>query len=191
GGHGGHGGQPGPQTPQTQPADLNISHSLSLDLEDLVGDGKQKAILIKDDRGGTRSLTVKIPKGIRPGKKIKLKGQGKTGPGGRQGDLLLEVHVNKHPSYTLNNNQLIYDLLLPPSTMLLGGKADIPTFDGSVTMTIPGPSKPDQKLRVKGHGLNEADGSRGDLLVRLKLAVPDQLTEDQKAALGQLKDTGL
>lgn len=192
----GGGPQRGPRGPRGQsrqdtgPKPQDTVQPFGLDFEDCLNPDCHKTVLIKGPQGTTRSLSVKVPVGIRPGKKIKLKGQGPPSYG-PPGDLLLEVFFNPHPRFKWEADQLLYDLVLPYSDLMLGTKATVPTLDGNVSLTIPPQSEPGKKLRLKGQGLLEAPGQRGDLFVRLKLNMPHPLTPEQQDALDTLRQHGL
>lgn len=130
------------------------------------------------DRGGVpESLRVKIPAGVNEGKKIRLRGQGQSS-GGRAGDLLITVHVAPHPHFKLLGNDLELKLPITLSEALLGGKVDVPTPGGTVTLTIPARSQSGKRLRVKGQGVR-ATGKPGDLYIELQVKLPDLINDSQ------------
>ena len=138
-------------------------------------------------RGGTRRVTlpdgreldVRIPVGLRDGQQIRLKGQGGAGrENGPSGDLLLTVHVALHPWLTRDGNDLKMDLPVTLKEAVLGGKANVPTLTGPVTLTIPAGSNTGRALRLKGKGIPAHAGQpAGDLYVRVVVMLPD--TPDQ------------
>jgi DnaJ-class molecular chaperone len=135
-------------------------------------------------RGGTRrmvlpdgrELDVRIPVGVRDGQQIRLKGQG--GPGrdaGPPGDLLLSITVAPHPWFTRDGNNLRMDLPVTPGEAVLGGKVNVPTLTGPVTLTVPAGSNSGTSLRLKGKGVSAHGGQpAGDLYVRLVITLPDK-----------------
>jgi DnaJ-class molecular chaperone len=131
---------------------------------------------IQIDRNGKReSLSVKIPAGIEPGKKIRLRGQGQPVPGGRAGDLLLKINVEPHPYFRISGHHL--ELRLPISIVeaVQGARIDVPVPAGTVTLTVPPMSSSGKKLRVKGQGLKGSDGAPGDLTVELMIKLPESV----------------
>jgi DnaJ-class molecular chaperone len=141
---------------------------------------------INIDRGGVpEALRVKIPAGVNEGKKIRLRGQGQSS-GGRAGDLLLTVHVAPHPHFKLNGNDLELKLPITLSEAVLGGKVDVPTPGGIVSLKIPANSQSGKRLRVKGQGVR-AVGKPGDLYIELQVRLPDFLTETQTELIKSLE----
>lgn len=128
---------------------------------------------------GEQTIDVRIPRGATTGTKLRLKEHG----------LLLKIIVAKDPRFELAaNGNLTTTVKLPPHTAALGGKADVPTMDGTVTMTIPPGTTSGAKLRLKDKGMPKRDGSHADLFARVMIDVPKELTEAQRSAYEQLRD---
>lgn len=137
--------------------------TLSLKLPELTPDGH---LVLRE-----RKLEVTIPKGVREGQNIRLKGQGGPGIGGGEaGDLYLEAAFNPHPLYSAQGADLYLELPVAPWEAALGAKVKAPTPGGVVDLNIPAGSKPGRKLRLKGRGL--PGKSPGDLYVTLQIALP-------------------
>jgi curved DNA-binding protein len=118
-----------------------------------------------------KTIKVKIPKGARAGRKIRLKGQGAQGVGGGpNGDLLLEVHLNPHPYFTVDGGDLYFNLPITPWEAALGAHIRVPTFSGDIELKIPAGSKSGKKLRLKGRGL--PNKISGDLYIVLQIETP-------------------
>ena len=132
----------------------------------------------------TRTITVTIPAGIETGQVLRLRGQGQAGlRGGAQGDLLIEIKVEPHASWKRERNNIRSDVRVPLVTALLGGKIDVPTLRGTVSMTIPAGTSSDRVLRIRGQGL-ETKGKKGDHLVCVVIDVPkNEFSEEEKAKL--------
>jgi len=189
---GGFGGQHAPQPQQGQTHETTItvgledayrggSRSVSLDLVETGPDGRQHRT--------TKTYDVKIPQGATEGTAIRLKGQGGPGvAGGPAGDLILRLHLAEHPRFEVQGHDLIADLPLTPWEAALGAKIDFQTLDGSITLTIPAGAQSGQKLRLRGKGMPKRDKTSGDLIIRLKIMVPKNLTEAQKKLFEQLRD---
>ncbi|MEL7086914.1 MAG: DnaJ C-terminal domain-containing protein [Planctomycetota bacterium] len=128
--------------------------------------------------GGTKKIDVKIPAKLKPGSKIRLKGI----PGGE--NLLLTVNVAPDPRFKLEGVHLVSDLRVTPALAALGGKADVATLDGTVTMTIPPGLASGSRLRLSGKGL----GKDGNQFVRVLVTVPKELTDEQRSLYEQLRD---
>jgi curved DNA-binding protein len=124
--------------------------------------------------GGTRSINInsetvnlKIPAGIESGKKLRVRGKGKS-YNGHRGDLIIEVEVAPSPEYERNGYDLIKTIDVPLKKMMFGGKVSVNTLYKEITVKIPKNSKNGQKLRVKGYGVAQ----KGDLYLKLNVVLP-------------------
>lgn len=132
----------------------------------------------------TETVTVRIPKGIDDGKKIRLRGQGEPSPtGGEPGSLILTVRVEPHPAFTRKGNDLTVRVPVTPAEAALGAKVDVPTPKGTITLTVPAGSNSGKRLRVRGHGIEDSTGAVGDLFAELVVTLPDGLSAEDKEAL--------
>ncbi|MCW2268403.1 Curved DNA-binding protein [compost metagenome] len=121
----------------------------------------------------TKTLNVKIPAGVSDGEKIRLKGQGAPGiGGGANGDLFLTIRMAPHPLFDVEGHDLIITVPLAPWEAALGTKVAVPTLTGKINLTIRPDSQSGQRLRVKGMGLANKQGQRGDLYAQLKVVMP-------------------
>jgi DnaJ-class molecular chaperone len=121
-----------------------------------------------------RTVEVSIPEGVRPGQTIRLRGQGKAGiNGGHAGDALVTIDFVPHPLFKVEGDTLRRELAVTLDEAVLGGKVQVPTLDGPVTLTIPRNSSAGKMLRLKGKGLPRAGGQRGDMLVQLRIVLPE------------------
>jgi len=133
-----------------------------------------------------RTLRVKIPRGIRQGQHIRLKGQGSPGMGGGPaGDLLLEVAFNPHPLYRVEGRDVYLDLPVAPWEAALGTKVKVPTPSGTVDMKIPPGSGQGRKLRLKGRGL--PGKPPGDFYVVLQIVLPPADSKQAKKLYQRMK----
>ncbi len=127
-------------------------------------------------RGGREEkISVKIPAGIEDGKKIRLAGQGNPGTGGgKAGNLLITIHVEEHPFFHRQGENLYVRVPISLKEAVFGTKIDVPTPKESVRVTIPAGSTTGTKLRLRGHGLRKSVGSTvvGDLFVELSVVLP-------------------
>ncbi|MEQ8734183.1 MAG: J domain-containing protein [Rhodospirillaceae bacterium] len=122
-----------------------------------------------------QSLDVNIPKGLTDGQTLRLKGKGQPGFGkGGPGDALIAVAVKPHTKFTRQGNDIQIELPITLPEAILGGRVEVPTINGSVTMAIPKGSTSGTTLRLKGKGI-ETKSARGDQLVRLSIALPDSI----------------
>lgn len=149
-----------------------------IDLEDAFHGAKRTIVLkvpeLTEDGHLTvrdRKLEVSIPKGVREGQHIRLKGQGAPGLGeGGAGDLYIEIALKPHPVYQAEGADLHLDLPVTPWEAALGGKVKVPTPDGIVDLKIPEGSRQGRKLRLKGRGFPAKPP--GNLYANLQIALP-------------------
>jgi curved DNA-binding protein len=147
--------------------------------------GSKRAITVRrqdpNGRERTDSYNVKIPAGVREGKRIRLAGQGGPGrAGGPAGDLYLNVVLAKHPDFRVEGSDLHYDVELAPWEAVLGKRIPITTLDGSANLTIKPGTQAGTVLRLKGLGLLKDSGSRGDLYAKVTIEVPTSVSDEEK-----------
>jgi len=132
-----------------------------------------------------RVINVRIPAGVADGQRIRLKGKGQPGDrGGPNGDLNVLVHVTPHPVFGRRDDNLTLSVPVTFPEAALGATVSVPTLNGPpVSLKIPPGTTTGRTFRVKGRGVPRKDGTRGDLLVSMEVAVPPQLSADAKAAL--------
>jgi molecular chaperone DnaJ len=135
-----------------------------------------------------RKLTVRIPAGIATDQRLRLTGEGEAGPGGGPaGDLYVVVHVQDHPFFHREGNDLYCEIPLNFPTLALGGEIRIPTLDGDEKFEIPESTQTGTTFRIRGRGMPDVSGrGRGDLLVTVKVITPKKVTREQKKLLEQL-----
>ena len=138
-----------------------------------------------------RSVKVRIPAGVEGGQRIRVKGRGAPGQGmAPPGDLYVIVHVGRHPVFgrTGRNLTITVPVTFPEAT--LGTTVTVPTLDGKVTLKVPAGTQSGRVLRVRGRGVPAASGRNGgkpgDLLVKVEVLVPTELTDEQRAAVESL-----
>jgi curved DNA-binding protein len=135
-----------------------------------------------------KRIEVNIPAGVRDGSTIRLAGQGGTGSNGSEpGDLYLHIRLRPHPVFTVKGDDLEVELPITPWEAVLGARVAAPTIDGKVELTIPPGAKSGQRLRLRGQGLNKRKGGRGDEYVRLKIAVPKEVSAEERRLYEELK----
>ena len=138
-----------------------------------------------------RKLTVKIPAGIATGQRLRLSGEGEAGAGGGPtGDLYVVIHVQEHPFFQRDGNDLLCEIPVNFPTAALGGEITIPTLEGEESFKIPEGTQPGSTFRLRGRGMPDVTGrGRGDLLIALKVITPKKLNREQKKLLEQLAAT--
>jgi len=156
--------------------------SIAISLEDAFH-GAKKNIRFGNGRGSDKNLEVKIPAGITSGKRIRLAGQGGAGAGGgKSGDLYLEVQVQAHKLFTLDENNVLLDLPITPWEAALGASVQVPTLGGRVEAKIPAGSQSGKKLRLKNRGLQSKQGKAiaGDQIITLQIVLPEVVNDEDK-----------
>ncbi len=129
---------------------------------------------------GDRTISLKVPAGIKPGEKIKLSGQGGAGVnGGPNSDMYLRVEFRKDPVFELNGINLEARLPLYPWEAALGAEKPYDTLDGRISVRIPAGIQTDNKIRVAGKGYRDKSGARGDLFLRAAIMNPPRLSKEQ------------
>ncbi len=178
---------------QAKPAKgQDMTYQLSISLEDVLS-GTEKSIALRSN-GENKSVTVKVPKGIESGKKLRLKGKGGQAPfGGIPGDLFLKIDVSKHGEYERDGDDLIYTKKIPFSQACLGAKVNVKTLEGKTfKVNVPAGIQDGSKLRLKGYGLPKGpQSSRGDLFVKVGVDIPKDLDEVQRETISKLQECGL
>ena len=155
------------------------TRSLSLRMPELTEDGH---VTTRD-----RTLSIRIPRGVRPGQQIRLAGQGGPGLGGAEpGDLYLEVEFTDHPLYRVEGADIYLDLPVAPWEAALGANIKVPTPAGNIDLKIPANSMQGRKLRVKGRGL--PGKQPGDLYVVLQVTLPPADSDTARNLYKQMQD---
>lgn len=192
------------QQPQNN-ENLDITQDLLLDPEDLLGDITKSVRISYMDKcndcagrgshcykcGGSgvmsvsKTLNVKIPKGVKEGAKIRLINEGKIDSYNRKGNLYLVVKV-KEGALKVDGSDVLSELEISAPEAVLGTIAEIKTLQGIVKVTIPPGTQSGKSLRLKKLGLPKKDASLGDHIVKIKITIPDKPSEQEKELYQQL-----
>jgi curved DNA-binding protein len=158
-----------------------------LGLEEAAHGGDREISLHQPTTGQTKTYKVHIPKGVRPGQRIRLAGQGEPGMGNAPpGDLYLHVEVLPHPAFRLEGQDLYSTVWVTPWEAALGAEVTLPTLDGAVNVKIPPGSSSGRKIRLKGKGFPDARRGKGDLYAEISIRVPETLSSEERALFEQL-----
>jgi DnaJ-class molecular chaperone len=147
----------------------DIKATLAIRLEDIIAGDKVEAEFPTGKR-----LAIRLPDGVEDGQTVRLKGQGQPSPvpGGKAGDALVTFGFVPHPRFRVDGRNLVHDLAVPLKTAVLGGKIEVETLSGRVSLTIPPWTSSGKTFRLKGKGLTTTAGGRGDLLVSTRVTLP-------------------
>ncbi len=138
-----------------------------------------------------KTLSVKVPAGVDTGDRIRLSGEGEAGEnGGPPGDLYVEIHVREHAIFKRDGNDLFCEVPISFTTAALGGELDVPTLDGRVKLKVPAESQTGKLFRLRGKGVKSVRGAHvGDLLCKVMVETPVNLTSKQKELLREFDET--
>ena len=152
----------------------DLRASLKVRLEDVVSEDKVEAVFPSGKR-----LAIRLPDGVENGQTIRLRGQGQPAPfaGGQAGDALVAIEFLSHPRFQLADRDLTLDLAVPVETAVLGGRMPVETLDSRISLNLPPWTSSGKTFRLKGKGLTKADGTRGDILVSVRIALPTEPDE--------------
>ena len=137
-----------------------------------------------------RTIQARIPAGVADGQRIKLKGKGAPGErGGPPGDLYVRVHVSGHPVFARNGHNLTVTVPVTFTEAALGADIKVPSHRGQpVNLRIPPGTPNGRTFRVRGKGVRRSDGTQGDMLVKVDVQVPSELTDDARNALEKFRE---
>ncbi len=149
--------------------------------------GLDKQIALKTVDGNLKTYIVKIPKGIQNGEKIRLIGQGKPGKnGGKNGDLLIEIHIQGDSKFRLDGFNINTDLFITPWEAALGVRTSVKSIDDEAKVYIPEGTQSGEKIRIPNKGYYINKDERGDLVAEVKVVVPKHITEKEKKIYKEL-----
>jgi molecular chaperone DnaJ len=139
----------------------------------------------------TKTLSVKVPPGVDSGDRIRLSGEGEAGPeGGPPGDLYVEMAVQPHPIFERDGKHLYCEVPINFADAALGGELEVPTLDGRVKLKIPAETQTGKLFRLRGKGVKPVRGGpEGDLLCRVVVETPVNLTRRQRDLLEEFRGT--
>lgn len=179
--------QPSPRKGQ------DVEYNLTISIEDAYS-GSEKRITFKKDDGGFSEVTVKIPKGIDTGKKLRLAGRGLPGfNGGPPGDMYINVKVAPHAQFTREGDDIYIHKTITFSQASLGTSVDVRLPDGETKrIKVPPGTQTNTKIRMKGFGFPKFRGTgKGDGYVRFSIEVPRKLTKKQSQLIKALAEEGI
>jgi curved DNA-binding protein len=156
-------------------AGMDLESNFTLSLSEAFN-GVQKRLSIGDE-----VIDVRIPRGAKPGTKIRIRGKGQMSPySSQRGDLYLKIDIRPHTFFKFDGDNLTCTIPIAPDEAVLGAMVDVPTPEGSVTVNVPPGVRSGQSLRLKGKGWVTPNGSRTDLLAKVIIAAPKNLSAAER-----------
>lgn len=184
GGFGGFGGGGGEEVA----AGADIQHHVTLSFLDAVRGTNLDLRFNHADGTGAETISVKIPPGVDEASKIRVRGKGQPSPyGGEPGDLIIITHLTPHAYWQRLGHDILLDLPISAAEAVQGATVSVPTLDGPVELRIPAGIGSGKRLRIKGRGVPQRDGVRGDQFCRILIQLPADLTEAEKGQLVELE----
>jgi curved DNA-binding protein len=160
-------------------------------LEEALHGSTRQISFTRGRAGKVETYTVKIPKGVREGQRIRLAGIGGEGRGGGEaGDLYLRVRFERHPEFSVEGADVIHEVELPVTQAVLGCEVTIPTLDGRAKLKIPAGTQNGRKFRLTGKGLPQRGGTRGDFYAVVDVQLPTSLSAQQREAWEAVAQAG-
>lgn len=134
----------------------------------------------KQFRLGNETVKVRIPPGAKSGSRLRIKGKGQPSLSSQRGDLYLNIELQPHPLFQFQGDDLIAQIPITPEEAVLGAEIAVPTPDGKVTMIVPPGVDSGQYLRLKGKGWRKSNRGRSDLMVKLKIVTPQDISDTER-----------
>ena len=165
----------------------NLEHSVELSLEEAAQGIERDVILMTNGTGNQKErIRFRLPAGIKDGQRVRLRGKGQDGPGGR-GDLMVRCTVRPHPILRRAGNDILLDLPLTFTEAALGTSVEIPTLDGTTVVKVPPGTSGGTKLRLRGRGIHiTGDKDSGNMYAIVRIQVPRELSDQARATLLEL-----
>lgn len=173
--------RPGPRPRKGRDAE----HEITIPFDVALSGGRHSLRITRN--GAPETIEVTIPKGMPDGAALRLKGQGEPGrSGAAPGDLLVRVRIAPHPVYRRDGLDLSADVNVSIVEATLGARVPIATPAGEITLTIPPGAPSGQRMRIRGKGVQTADGKQGDFYAVVRIVPPKSLSEQDRRTLEEL-----
>lgn len=164
-----------------QPQAREVVSEVTLGFLEALRGGEREILLAIPGEPEPKALKVRFPAGVKDGGQIRLRGQGLGG-----GDVVLKIHIEPHPVLRRESDDLHMVVPVTVGEAYRGAKIAVPTLDGEVSLTLPRGAKSGAKLRLRGKGVQRAEGS-GDLIVTVQIRLPDTQSETAERAVQELE----
>ena len=151
----------------------DINEILKVSFAEAALGGKKRITL-----GTGKTIEINVPPGSESGNKLRLKHQGYAGfQEGRAGDAIIEIQIEPHPYFTRKGMDVMCEIPITLYEAVLGGSVSVPTLEGNVDLKIPKGSNTGTSLRLRGKGIADPQGVRGDQYIKMKVTLPDVLDD--------------
>lgn len=149
--------------------------------------GAEKKIAIKSFKSGMQTFSVNVPIGIQSGDKIRLAALGNPGKnGGKNGDLIIHVKLLEDDEFKLNGIDLTKNVTVSPAVAAIGGKLKLNIIDEKIIVTLPKHLRDGELVNVPGKGYISEDGTRGDLILKVNIDLPSEISEREEKLYEQI-----
>jgi len=171
----------------------DLRYDMEIEFMEAFYGGKKKVQYKDPATAQIKSLNVNIPRGIKEDQKLRLKGKGMPGEnGGASGDLYIAIHIKNHPRFKRRDDDIYIEQEVPFTTAALGGKIQVPGVEKTLNVSVPPGTNDSSLLRLKNQGFYKINSDhRGNLLIKIKINVPNKLNRNQKNLLVNLQAMGL
>lgn len=164
----------------------DITSNLEISLEEGLL-GTEKKIAIKGYKGGIKTFSVNVPTGIHDGEKIRLAALGQPGRnGGKNGDLIITVHITPHEIFKIQGNDLVEEIYISPATAIIGQKYKTKLFNDTIFVDLPKYLKNGEYIVSEGNGYVDGEGKRGNLLLHINIKMPQKVSEREEKLYEQI-----
>jgi DnaJ-class molecular chaperone len=171
---------------QTPPKTPDFTFDLHVTLEEAA-----REALVDAKFSDGRKLAVKLPRGVEDKQVVRLRGQGNPDRFGKRSDAVATIHLRPNPKFRRDGHDLHYDLPVPLKQAVFGAKMPVETLSGKIAIMVPPWSSSDKILRLRGKGMPKPDVGHGDLLVHVRVMLPDQRDIQLETFLGgEITSTG-
>jgi len=168
----------------------DVEADIMVTLEEAFHGSTRQISFRRGDNPQVQTYTVKIPKGVREGQRIRLAGQGGAGAGGGgQGDLFLRVKFQKHADFEIDGTDLRIEIDVPAWKCVLGGVIEVRTLEGRAKLHLPPGTQNGRKFRLSGKGLPTKSGDRGNLIAVVEVTVPASVSDEERTLWEQIAAT--
>jgi curved DNA-binding protein len=168
------------------PRGADLEHTVELSFEEAARGTEREVVLTAGPRADDQErIRFRVPPGVHDGQRVRVRGKGQAGPGGR-GDLMIRCVVQPHPIFQRDGRELLLDLPLTFAEATLGARVEIPTLGGTTVLKVPPGTSSGTKLRLRGHGVTDPQGQTGDLYAIVRIVAPKELSTRARDLLEQL-----